>query len=48
MNLYTEDEKALLLEVRRLRNVVRELEEENRILKEKIEKLKNKNMQFFS
>ena len=33
-DMYSDDERALLAEVRRLRNVIRELEEENEQLKE--------------
>ena len=33
-DMYSDDERALLAEVRRLREVIRELEEENEQLKE--------------
>lgn len=33
-DMYSDDERALQAEIRRLRNVVRELEEENEQLKE--------------
>lgn len=39
-DMYSDDEKALQTEIRRLRNVVRELEEENQELRDKFQKPK--------
>ena len=39
-DMYSDDERALQTEVRRLRNVVRELEEENQKLRDKLQKPK--------
>lgn len=39
-DMYSDDEKALQTEIRRLRNVVRELKEENQELRDKFQKPK--------
>ena len=41
-DMYSDDERALQTEIRRLRNVVRELEEENQELRDKLQKPKKK------